>query len=654
VDGEDRVVGALVDMGCYETVYTVTNVNKTRWYTTIDGAIDDANDGNEIIVYPATYYEGIDFDGKAITVRGMDPNDWETVAQTIIDANSGSRAVYFHNSEDANSVLRGLTVTGGTNGVECAACSPTIERCVIEENSSQGVYVAGSGAPLIQYNHVRGNTSFGVRLLVSGGKVKNNWIYDNPSYGLYCGVTTSVVIRNNTIVGNTTGIFNLGLSPSISNCIVWGNGTELQGCTVTYSCVEGGAAGTGNISSDPCFVDADSNDFHIAVDSPCIDASQANSTDTGELDIDAHPRLADGDSNDTFIVDMGADEYMGAYNVDVNLGYLTIQDAIDDANDGNTIVVIEGTYYENIDFNGTAVTVRSTDPNDWQVVEATIINGNDSGSVVTFDSNEDANSILMGFTLTDGNATYGGGIYCSGTSPTISNCLLTGNEAFAGAGMNCNDASPTVRNCIFSGNAAVAYGGAIDNYGGADPNIIDCLFTDNQATTWGEGGAIDNDNSSPTIVNCTFSRNWAYRGGGINSYGSSAKPKITNCIVWGNSASISHDEVYNSYSADPNFRHCDVNGCGGSWYWDPNFGTDGGNNLDYEPNFVDPNDPNGSDDLWGTSDDGLALNTFGIGTGMGDNDAIGQDILKDIKGDDRLVWRRVDLGPYETQPPRGD
>ena len=66
---------------------------------------------------------------------------------------------------------------------------------------------------------------------------------------------------------------------TIINSIVWGNGTEIIGdATVSYSCVQGGYAGTGNISFNPIFIAPAAGDFHLtAVDSPCIDAGNPSS-----------------------------------------------------------------------------------------------------------------------------------------------------------------------------------------------------------------------------------------------------------------------------------------------------------------------------------------------------------------------------------------
>jgi hypothetical protein len=141
-----------------------------------------------------------------------------------------------------------------------------------------------------------------------------------------------------------------------------------------------------------------------------------------------------------------------------------IQEGIDVAVNGYTVYVLSGVYCENIKLKGKNVTLTSLDPNTMlRAVTDTIIDGNNVDTVVTFDNGEDVNCVLNGFTITRGRAESAGGIYCSGSSPTICNCLIVGNCAYSdtGGGVYCIDSNAIFENCTISGNYASLEGAGL-------------------------------------------------------------------------------------------------------------------------------------------------------------------------------------------------
>ena len=135
-----------------------------------------------------------------------------------------------------------------------------------------------------------------------------------------------------------------------------------------------------------------------------------------------------------------------------------IQAAIAASSTGDTILVQPATYNEHINFNGKAITVGSLflTTADENYISSTIINGSGTGSCVKFNSSETATSVLSGFTITNGYAYYGAGIYCYSASPTLSYLNIENNNGHQGdsygGGLVCMENSTTsCSNLIFTG-----------------------------------------------------------------------------------------------------------------------------------------------------------------------------------------------------------
>ena len=125
-----------------------------------------------------------------------------------------------------------------------------------------------------------------------------------------------------------------------------------------------------------------------------------------------------------------------AFSATINIpaDYPTIQQGIDVAVNGDTVLVVPGTYMENINFLGKAITVTSE-----QGPDVTVIDGNQSGSAIRFESGEGLDSVIEGFTITNGSGTwlggsnpgyYGGGVGClDNASPMIIGNIITKNKS---------------------------------------------------------------------------------------------------------------------------------------------------------------------------------------------------------------------------------
>ncbi|MCF7920954.1 MAG: hypothetical protein K9N06_13700, partial [Candidatus Cloacimonetes bacterium] len=250
---------------------------------------------------------------------------------------------------------------------------------------------------------------------------------------------------------------------------------------------------------------------------------------------------------------------IGAYSTTIYIpeDYTTIQEGIDASEDGDEIIVSPGTYVENIDFVGKAIVVGSLfyTTQDTSYISQTIIDGDQDGSVVIFENGEDSTSVLTGFTITNGyvmgdwHESYGGGILCNYTSPSLENVTITYNSAYYGGGIYCAGSSPRLENVTIMDNSATS-GGGIYCRDNSNPSLENVTILGNSADN--HGGGIYSNFSSPVLETVTIMYNSAEsQGGGIYCW--SANPSLENVTITNNSTGGRGGGIMCNSSSNPVF-----------------------------------------------------------------------------------------------------
>lgn len=629
---------------------------------------------------------------------------------------SGGGGIYCYRSSPTivDCLIEECTAGWGGGGIYCNDCTPTLMNCVIKDNRARtyggGVY----GSPVVidcvvtgnevdssdPYNSVgRGGGIYGSPTVVRS-IISNNVATSSTGFGYGGGLYGEPALTNCIISGNFAdqgggGVFSDGEATVITHCTFSGNDGDRDGggiycdetttvinsilwgdvpdeivgsAIITFSDIEGGWTGEGNIDEDPLFEASD--DFHLQPTSPCVDAGN----DAGvfeDIDSDERPLMmgfdigADevtpegpslkvipssfyllaiygeeaGDSTLTlesagtedieYEIEPGSEawltiegELIGALppgesatmNLKVDIAGLlhgeyfdtltvfsndwldpeihipvklivfshgvilvpdhfsTMQEALDAADDGDTILVGIGTFSgpnnRDMDFHGKTLNLLSTFGPENTVIDC-------GGSEFyphrgfRFHGGEDQSARLEGFTIRNGYSESGGGILCEdGSSPKIIDCIITENGAITGGGIACDSSGPHVARCFIQGNTAEERGGGIFCSDTSSPLIVNCTISGNTGHT---GGGVYNEEATLTIAHCTLSGNIASSDGG-GFYTDKSYPLIANCILWGDKP----QEIF-SNTGFPFVRYSDVEG-----------GFSGQGNIDADPRFLDP------------------------------------------------------------------
>ncbi|MCI0651724.1 MAG: right-handed parallel beta-helix repeat-containing protein [Planctomycetes bacterium] len=241
----------------------------------------------------------------------------------------------------------------------------------------------------------------------------------------------------------------------------------------------------------------------------------------------------------------------------VRSDYETIQEAIDAASDGDTILVEVDLFFENIDFLGKSILVQSTDGAEFTIIDGSALTlGDDFGAVVTFASGEGQDAVLDGFMLQGGignihfapvgELRLGGGSYCLGSSPSIRNCVISDNE---NSGIFAADSGILIEDCHISENTA-AVGAGISVSGQSPCMILRCTIEGNEASFLSVGvwlpQPLDPWNSPTAVMeDCVISGNSSgIYGGGLSAH---VPVEIRRCAIVGNDAGLGAGGLFLSY-----------------------------------------------------------------------------------------------------------
>lgn len=473
----------------------ILQVGPGQEYSTIQSAINAANEGDVVQVAAGEYVENIVLkSGVDVTGAGAE--------ETTVRSWSESFPMAAVEGAD-NTTVQGLTITGGYYGVRCSGVSPTVTDCVIWRNAFCGILMETSNAA-----------------------ISRSVLAQNPLYGVQCTDSSAPSLSNCTFSANGYAVSSSSSSPTLINCILWDNWDDLEGVTeadsVSYCDIEDAdyVGENGNISTDPRFVGwspFNSPDNELYVDTSHVGDEEGSKE---------KPFTAIASALSVYSYHLGlGSPCLNAGDGGVHMGaYPHEEPSRNPGGDGTAVNVAAGTYYEGRLFacHGAELRGPVNSPATLIAGGATAFFGLGQCSIQNFIVKGGDDAIACYFSqarIENCVITESGqnGIYLHQTDASVDGCHLFYNF---GAGVLLEGGTANIVHCLF-GQHAIA---GISCIGGGSATIHNCLLTDSPVGVSCAGGAtVEAQNA--TVTNAGWKGIEATDGGAVT---------LVDCIVWGN------------------------------------------------------------------------------------------------------------------------
>jgi PKD repeat protein len=460
--------------------------------------------------------------------------EWADIPLTGVEIsnNTASRnggGIYLKNSEATIhdiSIYNNSVTHDGAAIYSWYSYQPEIENCLIYDNSCT---MGASGA---------------ITFEESNGTLNHVTMYDNNiengQYSSHGGINLigdSDLFIDNSIIWNPNSMYEFIFDYSSNECSATINYSDICDGIDRISNYGGGSLNwqIGNISDNPLFCDSENNDFQLAINSPCLGTGN-NGTNIGNFGTACGPihfgNVWHVKTNGSDVTGVGLEEYP----------FQTIQKAVDESSENDTIYVYDGTFVEFIDLGVKNLVIQSISGQ-----ENTYIDGqNLNTKVIQITGGQTNLTIIDGFTIMNGNNSgNGGGIQIVNSSPVIKNCYITDNNGSNGGGISIeSNSSPVLENLLISGNSSISGNGGGLYVHTSSPQFDNCSIESNSAV---KGGGLFLNSTLTELGAINFYNNAASSMGGGLFIDSGSSIEISHCEFAGNSGN-SGAAIYNNLS----------------------------------------------------------------------------------------------------------